>query len=45
MQWNHMRELQIALRQHGVRLSVVEPAEITAQVTAAYLEVKRRQLL
>jgi uncharacterized protein (DUF58 family) len=45
MLWNNMRELQIALRHHGVRLSVVEPREIKAQVTAAYLDIKRRQLL
>jgi hypothetical protein len=40
-----MRELQIALQHHGVRLSVVEPREIKTQVTAAYLDIKRRQLL
>jgi uncharacterized protein (DUF58 family) len=45
MLWNNMRELQIALRRHGVRLSVVEPREIKTQVTAAYLDIKRRQLL
>jgi len=45
MLWNNMRELQIALQRHGVRLSVVEPREIKAQVTAAYLDIKRRQLL
>jgi uncharacterized protein (DUF58 family) len=45
MGWNNMRELQIALQHHGVRLSVVEPREIKTQVTAAYLDIKRRQLL
>ena len=45
MLWNNMRDLQIALRRHGVRLSVVEPGEIKTQVTAAYLDIKRRQLL
>jgi uncharacterized protein (DUF58 family) len=45
MLWNNMRALQIALQHHGVRLSVVEPREIKAQVTAAYLDIKRRQLL
>jgi hypothetical protein len=45
MLWNNMRELQIALQRYGVRLSVVEPREIKSQVTAAYLDIKRRQLL
>jgi hypothetical protein len=40
-----MHELQIALRNRGVRLSVVDPQNIKAQATAAYLEIKRRQLL
>jgi hypothetical protein len=42
---NKMRELQIALHNRGVRLSVVDPQNIKAQATAAYLEIKRRQLL
>jgi len=45
MLWNKMREMQIALRQRGVRLAVVDPQNIKAQATAAYLEIKRRQLL
>jgi len=45
MLWNKMRELQIALHHRGVRLSVVDPENIKAQATAAYLEIKRRQLL
>lgn len=45
MLWNKMRELQIALHHRGVRLSVVDPQNIKAQATAAYLEIKRRQLL
>jgi uncharacterized protein (DUF58 family) len=45
MRWNKMHELQIALRNRGVRLSVVDPQNIKAQATAAYLEIKRRQLL
>jgi hypothetical protein len=45
MLWNRTRELEIALRHLGVRMSIAEPQEIKAQVTAAYLEVKRRQLL
>jgi uncharacterized protein (DUF58 family) len=45
MRWNKMHELQIALRNRGVRLSVVDPQNIKAQATSAYLEIKRRQLL
>jgi len=45
MRWNKLRELQIALHNRGVRLSVVDPQNIKAQATAAYLEIKRRQLL
>jgi uncharacterized protein (DUF58 family) len=45
MRWNKMHELQIALRNRGVRLSLVDPQNIKAQATAAYLEIKRRQLL
>jgi uncharacterized protein (DUF58 family) len=42
---NRMRELQIALQNHGVRMSIVDPARIKAQVTSQYLDVKRRQAL
>jgi len=45
MLWNKMRELQIALHNQGVRLTVVDRQNIKAQATAAYLEIKRRQLL
>jgi uncharacterized protein (DUF58 family) len=45
MLWNKTHELQIALRNRGVRLSVVDPQDIKAQATSAYLEIKRRQLL
>jgi len=45
MLWNKMRALQIALHNQGVRLSVVDAQNIKAQATAAYLEIKRRQLL
>ncbi|HUI80936.1 MAG TPA: DUF58 domain-containing protein [Bryobacteraceae bacterium] len=45
MLWNRMRALKLALHNHGVRLSLVDPARIKAQVTAEYLEVKRRQVL
>ena len=42
---NRLRELQIALHNHGVRMSIVDPARIKAQVTSQYLDVKRRQAL
>ncbi len=45
MLWNRMRKLQIALAHRGVKLSLVTPDRIKTQVTAAYLEVKRRQAL
>ena len=45
MLWNRMRELKLALHNHGVRLSLVDPARIKTQVTYDYLEVKRRQVL
>ena len=42
---NRMRRLQIALENRGVKLSLVQPERIKTQVTAAYLDAKRRQLL
>jgi len=42
---NRLRQLSLALSNRGVRLSVVDPARIKTQVTAEYLEVKRRQML
>ncbi len=45
MLWNRMRTLQIALGNRGVKLSMVEPGNLKASVTAGYLEVKGRQAL
>jgi hypothetical protein len=45
MLWNRLRTLEIALHNHGVRLTIVQPARIKTQVTAEYLDVKRRQAL
>jgi len=45
MLWNRMRALTLALSNRGVRLSVVDPGRIKQQVTAEYLDVKRRQVL
>jgi uncharacterized protein (DUF58 family) len=42
---NRMRRLAIALGNRGVRLSTVDSLRIKSQVTAGYLEVKRRQIL
>jgi uncharacterized protein (DUF58 family) len=45
MLWNRMRTLTLALANRGVRLSLVDPGRIKQQVTAGYLDVKRRQVL
>jgi len=45
MLWNRMRGLEIALQNRGVKLTVVDPERIKMQVTAGYLDVKRRQIL
>lgn len=45
MLWNRMRRLRIALENRGVKLAVVDPARIKLEVTAQYLDVKRRQAL
>jgi len=42
---NRLRRLGLALGNRGVRLSTVDSQRIKTQVTAEYLEVKRRQLL
>lgn len=42
---NRMRKLEIALQNRGVKLTVTDPDRIKMQVTAAYLDVKRRQIL
>jgi len=42
---NRMRTLALALQNRGVKLAVVDPERIKIEVTAGYLEVKRRQVL
>jgi uncharacterized protein (DUF58 family) len=42
---NRLRQLGLALSNRGVRLTVVDSQRIKTQVTAEYLEVKRRQIL
>jgi uncharacterized protein (DUF58 family) len=45
MLWNRMRTLQMALQNRGVKLALTDPDRIKMQVTAGYLDVKRRQTL
>jgi uncharacterized protein (DUF58 family) len=45
LQWNRLRRLQLSLENRGVRLSFLDPNQAKQQVAAAYLDVKRRQLL
>ncbi len=45
LQWNRIRRLQLSLENRGVRLSLLDPGQAKQQVAAAYLDVKRRQLL
>jgi uncharacterized protein (DUF58 family) len=45
LQWNRIRRLQLSLQNRGVRLSLLDPGQAKQQVAAAYLDVKRRQLL
>jgi uncharacterized protein (DUF58 family) len=45
LQWNRIRRLQLSLQNRGVRLSLLDSGQAKQQVAAAYLDVKRRQLL
>ncbi|HEY2017835.1 MAG TPA: DUF58 domain-containing protein [Bryobacteraceae bacterium] len=45
MLWNRMRTLTLSLQNRGVKLAIVNPDRIKAEVTAEYLDVKRRQTL
>jgi uncharacterized protein (DUF58 family) len=45
MLWNRMAALRLALHNRGVKLTIVQPERIKTEVTAQYLEVKRRQML
>lgn len=45
MRWRALRELELALRTHGVRFHMVEPGALAAKVLSLYDEVKQRQLL
>ncbi len=45
LHWNRIRRLQLSLQNRGVRLTMLDPGRAKQQVAAAYLDVKRRQLL
>jgi uncharacterized protein (DUF58 family) len=45
MQWAGMRELQKTLEHQGVRLAIVNPAQLPVQLSRQYLDIKQRQLL
>lgn len=45
MAWRKLFELTKELKRKGVRLHLLEPAKISGQLTALYLDVKRRQQL
>jgi len=45
LHWNRIRRLQLSLQNRGVRLSFLDPGQAKQQVAAAYLDVRRRQLL
>lgn len=43
--WRRLRELEAKLGRHGVRMTLVRPAELSANLIRVYDEVKQRQLL
>jgi uncharacterized protein (DUF58 family) len=43
--WHGLREVEMALRRQGVRMSLLDPENLAAQLTSLYLNVKQRQLL
>jgi hypothetical protein len=45
MAWRKLFELTKDLRRKGVRLHLLEPRKISGQLTALYLDVKKRQQL
>jgi uncharacterized protein (DUF58 family) len=45
MAWHDLRQLTIALKQHGVGLSLFAREQFSAEATSAYIRVKQRQLL
>lgn len=45
LEWRALRQLQSALRQQGVRLALVEHAQLTPTLIQQYVDVKQRQAL
>jgi uncharacterized protein (DUF58 family) len=43
--WHDLRQLSVALQQHGVALSLPANEEFSAETISSYLRVKQRQLL
>jgi uncharacterized protein (DUF58 family) len=43
--WRGLRELEADLGRQGVRFSLLDPENLTAQLTSLYVNVKQRQLL
>jgi hypothetical protein len=43
--WSQLRELQKVLHRHGVRLSLLDPTMLPAQLVAQHGEVRTRQLV
>lgn len=44
-QWHSLRELEKVLKRRGVRLSLLDPEKLAAQVVEQHADVKRRQLI
>ena len=44
-QWHSLRELEKVLKRRGVRLALLDPEKLSAQVVAQHADVKRRQLI
>lgn len=45
LRWRDLRELQKVLQRRGVRLSLIDPEHLTAQVLEQHAEVRARQLV
>ncbi|HEV7401386.1 MAG TPA: DUF58 domain-containing protein [Chthoniobacteraceae bacterium] len=45
LQWQKLRELQLGLRRHAIRLSFIDPAALAAEVIAQHAEVRARSLV
>lgn len=45
LQWQKLRELQLGLRRHAIRLSFIDPASLAAEVIAQHAEVRARSLV